>query len=181
MARYHSSAMHDDLEDAAAPERISKSQHKRDMTALQDLGASLLELPQAKVDALPLSEKLAAALRDARRISSHEARRRQLQYIGKLMREEDPAPIRAVLAAAAGQSAAARARQKRLEQWRERLIGDDAALTEFAGAHPGADLQVLRTLIRNARKEIAGAHPPRAQRELFRVVRQLLATEAGTP
>ncbi len=167
--------MQEDLADGDAPEPISKSQHKRDMAALRDLGASLLDLPQARVDALPLSEKLAGALRDARRITSHEARRRQVQYIGKLMREQDPAPIRAALAEAAGQSAAARARQKRLEQWRERLVRDDAALTEFAGEHPAADVQVLRTLIRNARREIAGAHPPRAQRELFRVVRELLA------
>jgi len=167
--------------DDPAPEPISKSQHKRDMAALRDLGASLLDLPQARVDALPLSGKLADALRDARRITSHEARRRQVQYIGKLMREEDPEPIRAALAEAAGQSAAARARQKRLEQWRERLIKDDAALTEFAGENPSADVQVLRALIRNARKEIAGAHPPRAQRELFRVVRELLAAGAEAP
>jgi len=166
--------MQDDLAEDSAPEPISKSQHKRDMAALRDLGASLLDLPQARVDALPLSEKLAGALRDARRITSHEARRRQVQYIGKLMREQDPAPIRAALDEAAGKSAAARARQKQLEQWRERLLKDDAALTEFAGAYPGADLQVLRTLIRNARREIAGARPPRAQRELFRVVRELL-------
>lgn len=164
-----------------APAAISKSQHKRDMAALRDLGASLLDLPQASVDALPLGEKLAGALRDARRITSHEARRRQVQYIGKLMREVDPAPIRAALAAAAGQSASARARQRQIEQWRERLVADDAALTEFAGEHPAADLQVLRTLIRNARREIAGTHPPRAQRELFRVVRELLAAEAEVP
>lgn len=170
-----------DAADDGAPALISKSQHKRDMAALRDLGASLLDLPQARVDTLPLNEKLAGALRDARRITSHEARRRQVQYIGKLMREQDPAPIRAALAAAAGQSASARARQKQLEQWRERLIRDDAALTEFAGEHPAADVQVLRTLIRNARKEIAGAHPPRAQRELFRVVRELVAGGAEAP
>lgn len=167
--------------DNPAPELISKSQDKRDMAALRDLGASLLDLPQARVDALPLNEKLAGALRDARRITSHEARRRQIQYIGKLMREQDPAPIRAALAEAAGQSASARARQKQLEQWRERLIKDDAALTEFAGEHPATDVQVLRTLIRNARKEIAGAHPPRAQRELFRVVREALAGVTEAP
>ncbi|MGB3937873.1 MAG: ribosome biogenesis factor YjgA, partial [Burkholderiales bacterium] len=69
--------------------------------------------------------------------------------------------------------AAARARHQRLEDWRARLLDDDGALTEFAAAHPGADLQGLRTLIRNARKEIAGGKPPRAQRELFRVLRDL--------
>ncbi len=170
-----------DVVDDGAADVISKSQHKRDMAALRDLGASLLDLPQVRVDALPLGEKLAGALRDARRITSHEARRRQIQYIGKLMRVVDPAPIRAALAEAAGQSASARARQRQLEQWRERLIGDDAALTEFAGEHPAADMQVLRTLIRNARREIAGAHPPRAQRELFRVVREALTGETEAP
>jgi ribosome-associated protein len=158
-------------------EIVSKSQVKRDMAELRSLGVSLLELPQSQVEALSLPEALAAALRDARRITSHEARRRQMQYIGKLMREVDPAPIRAALEAAAGRSGAARARQRQLEQWRERLIADDSALTEFAAAHPAVDLQSLRTLIRNARKEIAGARPPRAQRELFRMVRD--AAEAG--
>ena len=88
------------------------------------------------------------------------------------MRRVDPEPVRAALAAIAGQSAAARAQQRRLEGWRERLIGDDAALTEFAVEHPQADLQALRALIRNARREIAEARPPRAQRELFRVLRE---------
>ena len=75
------------------------------------------------------------------------------------------------MTAITNQSATVRARQKRLEQWRERLIADDAALTEFASEHAGADLQAMRTLIRNARKEIAESKPPRAQRELFRVLR----------
>jgi ribosome-associated protein len=94
-----------------------------------------------------------------------------VQFIGKVMRKIDPEPVRAAVAAIAGSSAAARAGQKRLEQWRERLIADDAALTAFAGEHAGADLQGMRTLIRNARKEIAEGKPPRAQRELFRVLR----------
>jgi len=76
-----------------------------------------------------------------------------------------------LFAAVAGNSAAARAQQMRLESWRERLIGDDTALTAYASEHPGADLQALRTLIRNARKEIAEGKPPRAQRELFRLIR----------
>jgi ribosome-associated protein len=164
MARYDSSAMQEEI--------VSKSQVKRDMAELRALGVSLLELPQAQVDALELPEALAGALREARRITSHAARKRQVQYIGKLMREVDPTPIRAALNAVAGRSGAARARQRRLEQWRERLIADDAALTEFAAEHPGIDLQSLRALIRNARKEIAGARPPRAQRELFRMVRE---------
>ena len=147
------------------------------MHQLQALGAALVALAPAQLEAIPLPEELLGAVREARRISSHEARRRQLQYIGKLMRRVDPLPLRAALAQFSGQSAAARARQRRLEQWRERLIADDSALTEFASAHAGADLQAMRTLIRNARKEIEGNRPPRAQRELFRRVREILETK----
>jgi ribosome-associated protein len=152
-------------------EFVSRSQKKRDVEALQKLGAALVELAPAQLEAIALPEPLAAAVREAQRIRSHEARRRQLQYIGKLMRSIDPEPVRAALAEVAGQSAAARARHQRLESWRARLIDDDGALTEFAAAHAGADLQALRALIRNARKEIAEGKPPRAQRELFRVLR----------
>jgi ribosome-associated protein len=149
----------------------SKTRRKRAMRELQDLGAALLALPQPQLDAIALPEPLAEALAEARRIGSREARRRQLQYIGRLMREVDPEPVRAAILEAEGRSAAARARQRQLERWRERLIGDDDALTEFASAHPRTDLQSLRALIRSARREIAAARPPRAQRELFRLIR----------
>lgn len=152
---------------------VSRSQRKRDVEELQKLGAALVDLAPVQLDAIALPDALAAAVREAQRIRSHEARRRQLQYIGKLMRSVDPEPVRAALAALAGQSAAARARHRRLEGWRTRLIEDDGALTEFAAAHPGADLQALRTLIRNARREILENRPPRAQREMFRLIREL--------
>jgi ribosome-associated protein len=167
MARYDSSAMQE--------ETFSKTKRKAEMLELQALGATLLDLPAAQLDALGLPEVLASALREARRISSHEGKRRQLQYIGRLMRAVDAEPIRVALAAIEGRSAAARARQRRLEQWRARLLADDAALTEFAHEHAASDLQALRTLIRNARKEIAAARSPRAQRELFRLLRESVA------
>jgi ribosome-associated protein len=153
-------------------EFASRTKKKEHVEALQKLGAALVALAPAQLDTLDLPAELSGAVREAQRIRSHEARRRQLQYIGKIMRRVDPEPVRAALAAIAGQSAAARAQQQRLEAWRERLIGDDAALTEFAVEHPQADLQALRALIRNARREIAEARPPRAQRELFRVLRE---------
>ena len=156
-------------------ETFSKTKRKAEMLELQALGVTLLELPAAQLDVLGLPEVLASALREARRISSHEGKRRQLQYIGRLMRAVDAEPIRVAVAAVEGRSAAARARQRRLEQWRARLLADDGALTEFAHEHAGADLQALRTLIRNARKEIAAARPPRAQRELFRLLRESVA------
>ena len=159
-------------------EFVSKTKKKRQVEELQKLGAALVALAPVQLEAMTLPDPLRAAVREARRIDSHGAKRRQLQYIGKLMRRIDPEPVRSALAQIAGQSAAARARQRRLEQWRERLIGDDAALTEFmrdfAGEHPGADLQALRALIRNARREIAESRPPRAQRELFRLLRDHL-------
>ena len=155
-------------------EFVSKTKKKRAVEELQSLGAALVALPPAQVDALAIPAELAGAVREAQRIRSHEARRRQLQYIGKLMRGIDPEPVRVALAALAGNSAAARARQRRIENWRERLIAYDAALTAFAGEHAGADLQALRALIRNARKEIAETRPPRAQRELFRLLRACL-------
>lgn len=149
------------------------------MHELQALGAALVQLPESAVSAIAIPDHLAAAVREARRITSHEGRRRQLQYIGKLMRDVDPEPIRRALDEREGRSAQARAQQISLERWRTRLIEDEGALTGFAAAHPGADLQALRTLIRNARREIAQAKPPRAQRELFRMIRELSGDAPG--
>jgi len=157
------------------PEFISKTQRKREMHALQALGAALVELPLSQLEALPLPEELAAAVREARRIASHEAKRRHLQYIGRLMREIDAEPVRAALEDLRGASGAARARHRRIEQWRDRLLADDGALTEFAREHAHADLQALRTLIRNARAEIAANRAPHAQRALFRALRETCA------
>ena len=152
-------------------EFLSRTKKKHQVEELQKLGAALIELPPSQLDALALPAVLVAAVREAHRITSHEARRRQVQLIGKVMRKIDPEPVRAALAEVTGNSAARRAQQRRLESWRARLIADDAALTEFASEHAGADLQAMRTLIRNARKEIELAKPPRAQRELFRLLR----------
>lgn len=154
---------------------VSKTKQKRAMHELQTLGVALVELSDAQLAAMMLPESLAAAIADARRMPRHEAKRRQLQLIGKLMRNVDAEPIRAQLDALRGQSAAAAAHQRRLENWRTRLIDDDDALTAFAGECPGADLQALRTAIRNARREQAAAKPLRAYRELFRLLRDALA------
>ncbi len=174
-AMQDSSDVKPDARDSA--ERVSKTRRKQEMHELQALGAALVELPESLIRDLDLGEGLRTAVLAARRISSHEARRRQLQYIGRLMRDVDPAPIRARLDALEGNSAEATARHKRLEQLRERLLADDAALTAFVAARPGADAQALRTLIRNARREQKEGRPPRAFRELFRALKSL---EAGT-
>jgi len=143
------------------------------MTELQSLGAALAGLPESQLDQMQLEAKLRQALADAKRITSHEAKRRQIQYIGRLMREVDPEPIRAQLAAVEGRSAQASAAHRRLEAWRERLLADDGALTVFASEHPRADLQEIRSLIRSARKEQKEGKPPRAYRELFRVLKTI--------
>ncbi|MBI4985535.1 MAG: DUF615 domain-containing protein [Rhodocyclales bacterium] len=143
------------------------------MTALQDLGAELVALGRESLAKVALPEDLLDAVRDYQRFTQHEARRRQLQYIGRLMRDVDAAPIRAALDAINGVSAAATARQHALERLRTRLLEDESVLGEIASAHPRADLQRLRQLRRNALKEQELTKPPRAYRELFRVLRGL--------
>jgi ribosome-associated protein len=151
---------------------VSKTKRKQEMLALQSLGAKLVELPESQLDEMPMDDALREAVLEAKRIKSHEAKRRQMQYIGRLMRDVDAAPLRERLEAITGHSAQAAARHRRLEAWRERLLADDEALTAFAAEHPGADLQAVRTLIRNARKEQKQAKPPRAYRELFRLIKE---------
>jgi len=143
------------------------------MLELQALGVALVELPDAQIAAMRLDPALERAVLEAKRIKTHEARRRQMQYIGRLMRDVDAEPIRARLAEVEGHSAQATARHRRLEAWRERLLADDEALTAFAAEHPGADLQKIRTLIRNCRKEQKEGKPPRAYRELFRLLKTI--------
>lgn len=154
-------------------EPVSKTRKKREMIELQSLGAALVELPETRLENIALDADLRSAVLEAKRVRSHEAKRRQLQYIGRLMREVDAAPIRAALAEVEGQSAQAAAAHRRLEAWRERLLSDDEALTSFALEHPGADLQALRALIRNARKEQKEGRAPRAFRELFRALKAI--------
>ena len=148
------------------------------MHELQALGVALVALPETLLKEMRLDHELLEAVFEAKRIRSHEAKRRQMQYIGRLMRAVDPAAIRSRLAEIEGHGARATARHRRLEAWRERLMADDGALTEFAAEHPGADLQALRALIRNSRKEQKEGKPPRAHRELFRVLK---AIESSTP
>jgi ribosome-associated protein len=163
------------MTDETPQEATSKTKQKQAMHELQALGEELLDLPAAQLDALQLPDALLRALREAKTIAAHGAKRRQIQYIGRLMREVDPAPIRERLALLRGESAQASARHRRLEQWRARLMEHDAALTEFAQQFPRADTQILRTLIRNARREQKEAKPPRAFRELFRLLREAAA------
>lgn len=166
-------------EDAAAAARISKSQKKRDMTALQKLGEELVEQARERLDKVELPEALRDAIHDAQKISDHEGRRRQMQYIGRLMRDVEIEPIREALDAWAGASRAETATLHAIERWRERLLDDDQALTAFASAHSAAlnpdTMQQLRATIRMSRKEKGEGKPPKHFRELFRLVRDVVA------
>lgn len=151
----------------------SKTRRKKEMHALQDLGEALVALSGERLQRVPLPDALRDAVREAQRITRHGALRRQLQYIGKLMRGIDPEPIREALDALAGTSRDEIARQHRIERLREELLADEAVLEAIAGKWPGVDLQHLRVLRRNALKEQAEGRPPRAFRELFRMLREL--------
>jgi ribosome-associated protein len=157
----------------------SKSQKKREMHALQEMGEALVALSSDRIAKIDIPERLREAVRDAQRFTKHEAKRRQMQFIGKLMRDLDPAPIQEALDEVRGISAAANARQHALERLRTRLMEDEAVLGEIADAHPGADLQHLRQLRRNALREHELNKPPRAFRELFRELRALEEGQHG--
>jgi ribosome-associated protein len=156
------------------PEGPSRSQLKREVEALQKLGEELVGLPEKQLAALPLPDPLRAAVEMARRITSRGALRRQRQYIGRLMCDIDPAPIRAALEQLRGTDRASKARFQEHERWRDRLIAEgDTALAEFLERHPEADRQHLRRLVREAAQDAATGHPPRHARELFRYIQSL--------
>jgi ribosome-associated protein len=160
--------------DEQEEEYLSKTKRKRGAHALQDLGEELVKLTEAQLAQLALPERLLDAVQQAQRINKFGALRRQLQYIGRLMRDFDCGPIAAQLQAWRGQSRESTAYLHLLERWRERLLADDDALTEFAAAYPDCDLTRLRTLIRAARKEQESQAAPRSLRELFQALKAIV-------
>jgi len=152
----------------------SKTQRKNDAHALQQLGAELVALSRAQLLQLDLHEPLLDAVLAAQRIDAHEGKRRQLQFIGKLMRNVDPAPIQARLDEWKAVPAAQVARMHRLENWRERLLAEPGALNELATEFPHADLQQLRTLIRNVQREREQGKPPKNYRAMFQFLRDII-------
>lgn len=159
----HNHSEHD-IEQESSP---SKTQRKKDMHALQDIGVQLVELDQKKLIELDLPEILLDAILEAKQIKKHGGRRRQMQYIGKVMRKIDVLPIQEKLDAWKQTSVQQTARLHQLERWRERLLTDEKALTEFAEKFPAADIQRLRMLIRNALKEKEANKPPKSFRLIF--------------
>ncbi len=175
----------------------SRTDLKRESTGLQHLGEQLMVLRSDLFTPLGLPEKLVDALAEAKRITNFEGKRRQMQYVGKLMRALDAPTLEAVKAALDAQhhgSAHETLALHEAETWRDRLIADDTAVAQWMGAHPGTDAQQLRSLIRQARKDAAAlaqqsggpapkperGHAPRqgrAYREIFQLVREALQHE----
>lgn len=155
-------------------EIVSKSEIKRQMTALQKLGEKLLELSPKQMETVPTTDKLIEALETYKRIKHHEGRRRQMQYIGKVMREEDGEGIaNAIQIIEEGNKALNRAFQE-LEIWRDRLISEgEDALSDLIAKYPDVDRQHLRQLIRNAQKEASQNKPPASARKLFKYLREV--------
>jgi len=174
----------DDTEEEFAP---SKTQRKKDMLALQDLGAALLALPPVQLAAIEMDDRLRDAFDEARRISAHGARKRQLQYIGKLLRGIDPEPLQRALE----QTRTHRLRDAQafhdVEQWRERILAGDEGLNAWLTQYPDADTSQFHTLVRDARRELdtparhGAPAMSKSRRALFRQLRDAMSEASPSP
>jgi ribosome-associated protein len=157
-------------------DRPSKSELKRQMNELQKLGEQLIAEPRDRVKRVPMPEEVRDAILMCQTITNHEGKRRQTQYVGKMMRtldEEEVAVIQRTIESWKGMSKAETAALHALERRRDKLLADDKALTLLLEEHPHLDVQHLRNLIRNARKEQAENKPPKAYREIFQILKDL--------
>ncbi|MGH8052787.1 MAG: ribosome biogenesis factor YjgA [Stenotrophomonas sp.] len=156
----------------------SRSQNRREALEVLALGEKLVELTPAQLARLPIPEGLLEHIEYTKRITSHGARKRQLAFLAKQMRREEDETLEAIRDALDANSDTSRrevAIMHRMERWRERLLAEgDAALAELLDEHPDADRQELRTLVRNALAEKAKNKPPRAYREIYQVLRELM-------
>ncbi len=164
----------------------SRSEQRRAALDVLELGEQLVAMSAAQLARLPIPDELLPHIRETQRITSYGARKRQLAFLAKQMRRQDDAALDAIRDAMSKDGDAARretAALHRAEVLRDALLGDDgdAALTDLLAAHPQADRQKLRQLVRNTREERAKNKPPRAFRELFRELRDLLAQDGGAP
>ena len=169
-------------------DEATRTDLKRASTELQKLGEDLLTLRADLLARLDLSEKLVDAVTEAKRITNFEGKRRQMQYIGKLMRgldDEQLAAVRAALDEQQNGSIEDNLRLHQTESWRERMLADDEAVGEWIAQFPGTDIQQLRSLVRQARKDAVPEKPGQAQRhgkayrEIFQLLREQLAQEPG--
>jgi ribosome-associated protein len=164
----------------------SRSKLKAESDALQKLGIQLLDLPESRLKKLDLPEKLFDALQEAKRISNFEGKRRQMQYIGKLMRKVDPEPIQIAVVAAKKGSATETLMLHRAEKWRDDLIALDGTFEQWMREYPDTDTQHLRSLIRQAKKTIVpdagageGQRQAKVYREIFQIVKTAMQAKAG--
>jgi len=159
-------------------EPVSKSQRRRDALEVKSLARELIKLNQAKLDRVPLDEPVRAAVAEARQIRSNVARKRQMQYVAKLLRRDDPEPILLALEQFDAEAREITGRQHRAESWRDFLVErGDPAVGELIGLRPDTDTQAIRQLIRNTRREAAGNRPPASTRTLFRTLREMDQSE----
>lgn len=161
-------------------EWVSKTQKKKQMDELQELGMALTRLSGDTLKKISLPEDLYEAVREYKKITGNGAIKRQAQYIGRLMRDTDPAPIRTFLAQLNGENQAHNAFLQRVEHARSRLLAQDDALTAFVADYPHADTAALRTLIRNARKEQEAGKPPKNFRALYQALKAVMDPSAPT-
>jgi ribosome-associated protein len=174
---HHSDTGRDPSDEDAQDAGPSKTQRKAAAHAAQELGAALVAAPRDQLARIEMPEALRDAVVAMHDMRTHEAKRRQLQYIGKLMRkldETEHAAMAAHFAATRAQAAQATVILHRIEHWRDRLLAEPEAIGEFAAAWPGTDLQPLRTLIRNARREHEAGKPPKSARLLFQHLRAII-------
>ena len=162
--------------------RRSKTKAKEEVDALQALGNRLVGVGNDRLKKLDIPESLRDAVMEAKRITSHGALRRQMQYIGKLMRDVDTAPIQEMLDEIDGISNKANARFHALEKLRDRLIEDESVITTLKNDYPDLDVSALRTMRRNAIKEQAEQKPPKAYRAIFQLLKSLASSDdTSTP
>ena len=162
--------------DGIAP---SRNELKKQMQDLQELGEAVAALPVDRLDKLKLDERLRDAIDELRRTRSFEGKRRQLQYIGKLMKSEDPEPLREAVASYRVGSATDTLALHQAEYWRDQLLAGDDALQKWVEEYPATDIQQLRSLVRSARKEKLepGERHGRAYRDLFKLVKEQMQTQ----
>jgi ribosome-associated protein len=152
----------------------SKTKRKHEMQALQDLGVELVALDPKRLASLDLPERLVDAITLARSITRHEAKRRQMQYIGRLMRDIDAEPLRNALGAWVQGPQREREQFARVERWRDRVLTEPDGLQAFVAAYPSTDIESLTRLVVDARAERARGAPPRKSRALFRELKRLV-------
>ena len=161
---------------------ISKTKLKAEADAQQALGVRLCALSKEKLSKLDLPEALLEAVLENKKITANGAMRRHKQYLGRLMRDIETAPIEEQLAKWDGKHTAENAYFHGLERWRDRMIADANVLNELIAQYPQTnpqDIQQLRTLIRNAQKELLTSKPPKSSREIFKMLRVITQTSVG--